>query len=244
VAADVSLAEFQRALAERGQWLPIDPPGQPTMQAVLDGNLSGPRRYGYGTVREQVLGMRVRLPDGREIKAGGQVVKNVAGYDLCRLFTGAQGRLGQIVEATFKLRPVPEAEQFRQRPCAALAEADQVIERVLNSNLMPVVLDLVAPATVVVGFAGAREAVEWQLDQAGRWGLTASANLQYDRPLAQTISVLPSRLMATLQDLRPTEFVARAGNGSIHYEGGSLPPATRAGAVQVLEQRLQEAFRG
>lgn len=233
------LADLQTALAKHGQWLPIDPPGQPTVRALLDGNLSGPRRYGYGTIREHVLGMKIQLADGRVIKAGGQVVKNVAGYDLCRLFTGAQGNLGRILEATFKVQPLPETEIIVAHRCATLDEAAALIEAVLAAPLLPVILDLVAPATVVVGFAGAREDVAWQRAEAARLGITEPATLDYDRAWPGQFSVLPSRLIEALRDLRAPEFVARAGNGVIGING-TVPSASPGN----LARRLEEAFRG
>ncbi|NQU11305.1 FAD-binding oxidoreductase [bacterium] len=231
VTAEVTLAALQQELAKRGQWLPVDPPGAGdlTIRALIDANASGPRRFGFGTIREQLLGLRVCLPDGRELRAGGQVVKNVAGYDLCKLFVGAHGRLGAIHEATFKLRPLPEAEQFVQHRCDSLDTASTLIEAIVAAELNPVVLDLVSPATVVVGFAGSREEVDWQLAKAGELGLTEAATLGYDRAFPHKVSVLPSKLVDTIQQMGLTEFVARAGNGVIGLEqslGSAGAPST------------------
>src|SRR5205814_5383070 len=108
--AGVTLEEFQRHLAAAEQWLPIDPlgGGRATLGAVAATGLAGPHSSRYGLPRSFVIGMRVVLADGRMIKAGGNVVKNVAGYDLCKLFTGSYGTLGLITELTFKLRPLSE----------------------------------------------------------------------------------------------------------------------------------------
>ena len=98
-------------LAGGGQCLPLDPPndGRATLGGVVATGLGGPQRYGYGAPRNFVIGMQVVLADGRLLKAGGRVVKNVAGYDLCKLFTGSYGTLGLLTELTFKLRPCPRA---------------------------------------------------------------------------------------------------------------------------------------
>ena len=237
VDAPVTLAALQTELARRGQWVPVDPPGAPTLRELLDANASGPRRYAFGTVRDHVLGLRVRLADGRLIRCGGNVVKNVAGYDLCRLFVGARGALGEITEVTFKLRPLPEKEAIVQRQCGSLREAGQVVDTVLASAVTPVVLDLVAPATVVVGFAGTGAEVAWQLEQLG-W--SEPATLDYNQPLPRRVSVLPSRLIDTLETLGAETFVSRAGNGSIHYRGGSAPPPPELPAA--LFERLKAAF--
>lgn len=142
--AGLTLADLQRQLAQRGQWLPIDPTRAEnlTLGALLATNASGPRRFGYGTIRDYVIGLKVALADGRLISSGGKVVKNVAGYDLAKLFIGSRGSLGVIVEATFKLRPLPEAERFVQVQCQSLDKAGRLIDAVLDSDLAPVVLDL------------------------------------------------------------------------------------------------------
>src|SRR5258708_767443 len=127
VEAGMTLANFQQQVATRGQWLPIDPPNaeQLTIGALLATNVSGPRRFGFGTIRDFVIGLQVVLADGRIIHSGGKVVKNVAGYDLMKLFIGSHGSLGVIVEVTFKLRPIPETEQFLEANCASLDEAEK-----------------------------------------------------------------------------------------------------------------------
>jgi glycolate oxidase FAD binding subunit len=84
---------------------------------ILNSNASGPRRLGYGTIREHLLGITVAMADGRLIHSGGKVVKNVAGYDLCKLFVGSRGSLGVLVEATFKVGPLPEVERFVAARC-------------------------------------------------------------------------------------------------------------------------------
>jgi glycolate oxidase FAD binding subunit len=110
VEADTPLSELQRQLAARGQMLALDPPGTGvTVGEVFDRALFGPRAHRYGRPRDLVLGVRARLPGGAEIRAGGKVVKNVAGYDLPKLFTGARGRLGTLLELTLRLHPLPAA---------------------------------------------------------------------------------------------------------------------------------------
>ncbi len=108
VEAETPLAELQRHLAARGQMLALDPPGvNLTVGDVFDRALFGPRAHRYGRPRDLVLGIRARLPGGAEIRGGGKVVKNVAGYDLPKLFTGAHGRLGTLLELTLRLHPLP-----------------------------------------------------------------------------------------------------------------------------------------
>src|ERR1043166_1920874 len=144
VDAGMTLAELQRELGKRGQWLPVDPPNAERLSigALLATNASGPRRFGFGTARDYLIGMTAVLADGRVIHAGGKVVNNVAGYDLMKLFIGRRGSLGVIVEATFKILPRPEIERFVDANCDSARHADKILEAVLDSELTPVVLDL------------------------------------------------------------------------------------------------------
>ena len=257
VTADTTLAALQQHLAPRDQWLPVDPPNPArlTIGEIVDGNLSGPRRYGYGTVREHVLSLRAALADGRVIKSGASVVKNAAGYDLCRLFTGARGDLATVREACFKVQPRPEVEYFGKAEFSTATAACEFVEKLDTSELTPMVLDLhnaggAGMWTVVVGFAGTREEVDWQRKQAGSLAALADANLDYNElfgsgttianPLRK-LSVLPSKLAATIAAMRGvTSLVARAGNGVIYYRGEDqgigLAPSLK------LMQRLKHEF--
>ncbi len=108
--AGVRLADLQQRLAPAGQWLALDPPEpRATLGGVVAANASGPRRLRYGTVRDLIIGITVVLADGTVARAGGKVVKNVAGYDLAKLFCGSLGTLGMVAEVIFRLHPVPAA---------------------------------------------------------------------------------------------------------------------------------------
>src|SRR4029434_11307024 len=102
--------------------------------------LSGPQQFSYGAPRRHVIGMKLVLADGSLVKAGGRVVKNVAGYDLCKLFTGSFGTLGLITEITFKLRPLPP----EGRTIISGAPRESLIEtgRHLADQFFPVALEL------------------------------------------------------------------------------------------------------
>lgn len=258
VTADTTLAVLQEHLRQRGQWLPVDPPEpqRVTIREIVDYNFSGPRRYGYGAIREHLIGIRVQLADGKVIKNGGAVVKNAAGYDLCRLFTGALGELGTVREATFKVQPLPELERILEARFPTVETAAAFVEKVDISVLMPVVLDLHRLAasgdwTVVAGFAGDRESVEWQCAEVARLGALADSSLDYDarfwaeaahddRPV-QKLSVLPSKLAGAIQGLgeRVKSLVARAGNGVIYYRGGPESPKT-AMPLKLIQQLRNE----
>ncbi|MBK7999404.1 MAG: FAD-binding oxidoreductase [Verrucomicrobia bacterium] len=255
VEAGITLAALQQQLAPRRQWLPIDPPlaDRLSISDLISGNISGPRRFGFGTVRDHLLGVQVALADGRLVRSGGKVVKNVAGFDVMKLFIGGEGSLGIIVEATFKLLPLPETEHFVARRCDSVAEARRIIDDVLDSPLTPSVLDLhnvgcePGDFQVVAGFSGAYEDVDWQLAQASGLGFIESTTLDYERvfwnqPAAtvQRHSVLPSRVTEVIGELGGMEFVARAGNGIVYHRGSTSTPA--ASSIGALARRLKETF--
>lgn len=112
--AGMTFGALQAALFEHGQWLPIDAPPDATLGGLLATDRSGPRRLGYGTLRDMLLGLTVVNGDGVARKSGGRVVKNVTGYALEKLHLGALGTLGVITECTFKLRPRPETHSVQE----------------------------------------------------------------------------------------------------------------------------------
>ena len=146
----MTLTNFNAALSLQGQWLPLDPPndGNATIGGVVATGQAGAQSFGYGPPRRHVIGLRVVLPDGRQIRTGGHVVKNVAGYDLSKLFTGSFGTLGIITELTFKLRPLPPATAtvVIEGPLSSLINASRLIfGNVGVPSLFPVAAELVSP---------------------------------------------------------------------------------------------------
>jgi len=153
VEAGARLAGLQAVLAEKREFLPLDPPqaDQATVGGVLASNAGGPSRLLYGPARDWVLGLRVVLPDGERIRCGGKVIKNVSGYDMNKLFIGSFGTLGIITEATFKLLPAPERRATIVGVLPERARAAAVVTRTLESYLLPEALEaLDAPALEAV----------------------------------------------------------------------------------------------
>ncbi len=168
--AGVLLADLQAELARHGQWLPIDPPyGEATVGGILAANSSGPRRLGYGTMRDHLIGLRVLGADGVATKSGGRVVKNVTGYDVHKLHVGAFGTLGIIVEANFKVRPRPEVSALAVFSCGSFAEAHRLLLEVHASPLRPVALEAHGPRATV-GIEGTRAALERHLRDLRKFG--------------------------------------------------------------------------
>jgi FAD/FMN-containing dehydrogenase len=251
VEAGITLAALQQKLSERGQWVPVDPPHADTLTvgALLAQNSSGPRRCGYGTIRDFLLGIKVALADGRVIKAGGKVVKNVAGYDLCKLFVGSRGTLGAIVEATFKVLPRPEREEFVKVKLQTTTQLQDCLETVNASAITPVVVDVYDESgtpTLVAGFAGAREDVEWQLQRAREIGFGETASLEYEQRFwnssdeTRSLSVLPSQVAHSLGELAAESYIARAGNGVIYYRRGR--PPVKPELPRELMRRIKDTY--
>jgi glycolate oxidase FAD binding subunit len=164
VEAGVRLSALREALAVAGQRLSLDPPGDPTIGALLAGNLSGPLRHRFGAPRDLVLGATLVLGDGTIASSGGKVVKNVAGYDLARLVCGSEGRLALVARASFRLHPLPRAT------ATLVVETDDVapvVAALLASQLQPSALDVLHPGRVAVLFEGSTRAVAAQLANAG-----------------------------------------------------------------------------
>jgi glycolate oxidase FAD binding subunit len=255
VEAGITLSALQAALGRHRQWLAVDPPNpeRVTIADIINQNLSGPRRLGFGTIRDHLIGITVAMADGSLVHSGGKVVKNVAGYDLMKLFVGGQGTLGVPLEATFRLRPLPEMEQFVQMPCESIAKACELIGAVMQSEVTPIALDLhnisvgsSRGLTLVAGFAGYREEVEWQLKKVAELGLSQLGSLTHEAKFwnagnaAHRLSVLPSKLVEALNALRGGPFVARAGNGVIYYRGEKLPASERLPTELML--RIKDAY--
>ena len=148
-AAGMKFADLQAVLGAVGQFLPIDPayPQQATLGGIVATADTGSLRHRYRGVRDLLLGMTFVRSDGKIAVAGGRVVKNVAGYDLMKLFTGSYGTLGIISQVTFRVYPLPESSGtvILTGEAGALAQAAQIL---LSSALTPTAVDLLSPDLV------------------------------------------------------------------------------------------------
>jgi len=164
--AGVRLEALQAQVGRAGQMLALDPPEQgATLGGLVSANASGPRRLRYGTVRDLLIGVTVVLADGTTARAGGKVVKNVAGYDLGKLYTGAHGSLGVLVSTTWRLHPLPPARGAVVVPVADAAEAGRLTQLVARSTLTPSACELRRDddgLRLVVLFESIAESVESQ----------------------------------------------------------------------------------
>lgn len=143
----LSLSELQEVLGRRGQFLPLDSSFFPsaTLGGFVACNASGPKRLIYGTCRDMILGMKVVLADGSFVSAGGRCVKNVSGFDLCKLFIGSLGTLGVIGELTFKVHPLPEQEVIQVGSASDPMRGLQLSHFLVHSHLFPAALEILDP---------------------------------------------------------------------------------------------------
>jgi glycolate oxidase FAD binding subunit len=245
VEAGVRLSELDAVLAERGQMLALDPPGDPTIGACLAGDLSGPRRHRYGSARDLVIGVTVVLADGSVASSGGKVVKNVAGYDLGKLFSGSNGTLGLVARLCVRLHPRPAAARTLLVEVDRPEEAQRLARAILHSQLVPSAVDLLWPGQLAVLFEGSGRAVETQLgaarallggdeDDGSVWEKIARRQLAS----GGRVSFAPGELAVTLERL--PEAVVRVGTGSAY--GPQAPADDRGAELLALTERVRAEF--
>ncbi|RIQ19508.1 FAD-binding oxidoreductase [Jiangella rhizosphaerae] len=143
VQAGMPLATLQETLAENAQWVALDPARAATVGGLVATADAGPVRHTFGTSRDSVIGVTVVLADGTVARSGGHVIKNVAGYDLAKLFHGSLGTLGVLAEVVLRLHPRPAATATLAVPCDA-AEAFDLGGRLIHASLEPVAVEYCA----------------------------------------------------------------------------------------------------
>lgn len=205
VEAGVRMADLAATLATEGQHLPIDVPraSEATIGGVVATNWCGPRRYGHGTIRDYVIGIHAVDGRGTPFKGGGRVVKNVAGYDFCKLLTGSLGTLGVITQLALKVKPQPECSAAVVCECADAAVAVTALDQLANLESPPVAIDWLVGADwnlgadrestplirnhIVVHVEGNETEIAWLCERVGA-SLTA-AGAREARTLSKTDTV-------------------------------------------------------
>ncbi|MEO8226180.1 MAG: FAD-binding oxidoreductase [Gemmatimonadota bacterium] len=255
VQAGAPLEAVRRRLANDGMWLAIDPPGRPerSIGSLVATATSGPLRLGFGPVRDHILGCAVATGDGRVVRAGGRVVKNVAGYDLTKLQVGGFGGFGVITELNVRLRALPRADATHTargtRDALTSAARD-----LTAAGVAPAALELLSPAlaaesdwilaarftgTDVAVHAGVRTLsaandLAWHALPVDRtaafWGLTARAAL--GGPVTIRLGVLADGLDDTLDlvahHLDEGLISAGAAGGMLRWTGDATVDHLRA----------------
>jgi len=234
VEAGMTLAELGRLLGARNQRLPVDVcrPAEATVGGLAATNFYGPRRYAHGTMRDYVIGLRAVDGRGEVFSAGGRVVKNAAGYNLCRLMVGSWGTLGVITQVTLMVRPIPESSAVVACELEDLHEAESRLAALVTSQTRPVSIELCAgrprpdcplpgalpegaAARLLVGFEGGRPEVDWMVEQLGKeWRGSG---------IEQFVTSLGGKTASVWQWL--TEFAAEV---RIHVRPGAMVAAVAA----------------
>ena len=230
---------LQSLLAQHGQFIPLDIPypEQATVGGTLAAARNGPRRAAFGGSRDWLIGCSVVLPSGVIVHGGGRVVKNVSGYDLCKLFTGSFGTLGCIVEATFKLRPLPAADSTLIIPIGNFDAAVEIGRRIaITVPGLQALAVLDTPTARVLG-----------LDEAAL--LVRAAGVEGSVPstlnLARTNAEAATNLRPNPTDLdlwqRLTNLEGTAPQGSAVLVRCAPPPASLRQAAAALRSATDQA---
>ena len=242
VEAGLRVRDLQRTLAEERQRLAIDIPqaSEATIGGAIATNVSGSRRFGHGTFRDYLIGVTAIDGNGRLFSAGGRVVKNVAGYDLCKLLIGSLGTLGVITQVTLKLRPMPEQTQVVWFSFDNSESVELALQRLVTTSTRPVAVDIYNPrgaeriATlserkipggqhgVCLVFEGSEAEVRWQVQ-------TILEELRSVRPLSEVVWN-PVDSLAVISAM--TEFTATPEDTFIAHL--SVPPSQVTGFVSSL----------
>ncbi|MFQ3584613.1 MAG: FAD-binding oxidoreductase [Cyanobacteriota bacterium] len=201
VEAGMTLAELQQILAEKRQWWPVDPlyPDWATLGGILATADTGSLRQRYGGIRDLILGITFVRADGEVAKAGGRVVKNVAGYDLMKLFTGSLGSLGIVTQVSLRLYPLPAA-QGCLKGTGSLMALEEFCQQLLRAKVSPVGLDLgldEGEPYVAILFHGSERVIAEQMAQTRFLGEALHWQEEVKEGLAATTEV--GRGLMTLQ---------------------------------------------
>jgi glycolate oxidase FAD binding subunit len=255
--AGVPLAAAQERFAAAGQMLALDPPlGEATVGGVFATGDSGPLRARYGAARDLIVGIQVALADGSVVRAGGKVIKNVAGYDLAKLFTGSLGTLGAIVEVSVRLHPRPAHTATAIGSSPDLGAVADAAAKAARSQLEHQGLDVRSDdgrASVLVRFGGATPGaqaetaggllsesgldVEVAEEDEGLWAAQRQGQRSEEGTVLR-VSALPSRLGAVLEDARRlgAPLVGRAGMGLSWLRLESHGPDEAAAALEAIRR--------
>jgi glycolate oxidase FAD binding subunit len=236
VEAGMRFADLQGLLAEQGQFLALDPPAEAgaTLGGLIATNTSGPLRFAYGTARDLVIGTRVANPDGTLTRSGGRVVKNVAGYDLNKLYIGSLGTLGVIVEFSFKLAPIPPASATVIGQFSDLDAARGLVSALVRSPLSPMAIEMLGPAAAeAAGLPRARLIVL----RVGGYPQAVERQVRDVSALLEKHGSEPAKTSESAWDDLATSRVAALQRAVVCK--AAAPLSTSTALVNMLEDRLQ-----
>lgn len=264
VETGITMQALADVLALEGLRLPVDVPhpDRATLGGVIATAWSGPRRYGHGSIRDFVIGIRAVDGSGTVFNGGGRVVKNVAGYDFCKLLTGSLGTIGIISQVTLKLRPLAQQTTVVRVGVATLAAADAILTALASAAITPTAIEYrhgAAKGELFVLLEGTTPEVEWSVIELQR--LIAShgaraeviaageANVLMEDVTHSPAAAAPLVLKASVRPSALTRFIngvlevdaqatihAHAGNGIVYISFAEFP---KQGLSRALIGKLQ-----
>jgi FAD/FMN-containing dehydrogenase len=272
VQAGATIETVRRQLADHETWLAVDPPGRPgrTIGSIVATATAGPLRYGFGPVRDHVLGCVAATGDGRLVRAGGRVVKNVAGYDLTKLQVGGFGGFGIIAELHLRLQALPRADvtlMARGSRDALTSAAREIVD----ARVTAAALELISPAlaaepewVLAARLLGTNAAVEAESRRLATFGGLAWQQLPAERsaafwsivargvlggPVTLRLGVLRDGIDETIDlldhNLDEGLVSAGAGNGMLRWTGDApierLRAVRRAAAAREIPMTIERA---
>jgi len=146
VEAGLTVTQLRKRLAASRQWLPIDVPDsdKATVGGIVAADVAGPRQYAHGTLRDYVIGLTAVDGRGTVFHGGGRVVKNAAGYDVCKLMTGSRGTLGVITQVTFMVRPMPEKSAMLACDVVDFDMAERLLSQMVHTKTLPAAIEMIS----------------------------------------------------------------------------------------------------
>lgn len=257
VEAGMPFRELERLLAANRQMLPLDPPWpESTVGGVVAANLSGPRRRLYGTARDMIIGMTFATLEGKLIRSGGIVVKNVAGLDMAKLMIGSFGTLAAIAVVNFKVFPMPEASRTFAMNFATAVDAFAERDRIIRGVLQPSAIDILnwPSGFRLLVHAGGNRGV---LDRFGRelpgakvvdeseWEeireFTPAFLREYPSGGIVPIATKLSEMCAVVEKL-DVPVIARAGSGVVYAHYSDNPPPISWNGDFAMMEKVKNMF--
>jgi glycolate dehydrogenase FAD-binding subunit len=244
----LTLGEVQEGLAKvgKGYFVPLDPPftEKATLGGIVATNSSGPKRLLYGSARDMIIGAKAVFPNGDIIVSGGKTVKNVSGYDMCKLLIGSYGTLGILCEMTFKLLPLPEKEATLGLSFATLEDADGFARELRGSQLIPSSIEILNGLAVqkmrssmsmppngnylvAVGLEGVAESIDRQVSEMSemgrKHGTLEAVTLDTEKHQAFWVALRDSSLQLTDEDsnaisMKSNFLISKCGDVLGSYE--------------------------
>ncbi|MDP9245705.1 MAG: FAD-binding oxidoreductase, partial [Chloroflexota bacterium] len=256
VRAGTPFGALRESLRAHGQFLPLDPPHVDrgaTVGGIIAANSEGFGRYRYGGVRDLLLGIRAALPDGTVARAGGRVVKNVAGYDLNKLFIGSLGTLGVVVEATFKILPIPPVTRAASATFASAGEAFAAADALVRTSLRPIATVVERTAErrwrLVLAAAGEAAPVERAMTElarvAGARGATPEAHDDVEQLLGPLRELVDQTTRGSVVRVAlPLSAQAAFAESAVRSDRDARIVADAASGIALVQLREEAAVDG